>query len=142
MLKKKKPKVWSLTKADDDFKEWIRQRDGHRCQHPLAGSKLDDQGCRGVLTCSHYIGRGNKSTRFDPLNCVTLCWWHHFKSKLVGFEYQKQTIEKHGWDGQYTLFMKYWLGIEDYLCLLSRGKEVLSQKKAIIKWMTFRGFKV
>jgi hypothetical protein len=29
------------------------------------------------LHCSHYYGRGNWSTRFEPDNCVSLCYGCH-----------------------------------------------------------------
>lgn len=95
-----------LKKADDLFSISIRKRDGH-CLHPI--------GCDSTNTqCSHYIGRAHKITRFDPDNCISLCYFHHFRSKDLGFEYQKQWAAKHGYDGQYTIFMQKWLGSEDW----------------------------
>lgn len=86
-----------LKKADTAFSLKIRARDKH-CQFP---------GCISTtkLQCSHYFGRANKSTRFDEDNCIALCWFHHYGSKLLGFEYQKQREEEQGYDGRYTLFM-------------------------------------
>lgn len=103
-----------LKRADEVFSLKIRARDGH-CQFP---------GCQSTntLQCSHYIGRATKSTRFDEDNCITLCWYHHYKSKDLGFEYQKQTKEKHGFDGQYTLFMRRHLGKEGLAKLNRRSK--------------------
>lgn len=126
--KLKKPKVkndtWSLKKADKVFSEQIRARDG-RCMHPL-GTEY----CKGLQN-SHYIGRVNKNLRYDPENCVAICWFHHFKSKDLGFEYQKQTLEKHGFDGQYTLWMKKHLGEERFSALMVRSKISVKQKVAI-----------
>lgn len=121
--KKKKNKGLTLRKADALFSAQIKARDG-KCLHP-------DSRHAGSLQNSHYIGRGTKSTRFDPDNCITLCWWHHFKSKDLGWEYQKQTLEKHGFDGQYTLFMKKRLGEEKWQQLQERAKLFMSQKAAI-----------
>lgn len=93
-----------LKKADALFSISIRKRDRH-CLHPI--------GCESTnIQCSHYIGRAHKITRFDPDNCIALCYFHHFRSKDLGFEYQKQYKAEHGYDGQYTIFMKKLLGEE------------------------------
>lgn len=57
-----------LDKRDILFSKLIRERDG-KCV--FCGRK------DGKLECSHYWGRGNKATRFDPLNCDTLCFQCH-----------------------------------------------------------------
>lgn len=115
----------AMKKADAQFSLQIRTRDG-KCLFP---------GCKVAnlekLQCSHYHGRAVKSTRFDPDNCITLCWPHHFKSKDLGFEYQKQTKEKHGFDGQYTIFMRKWLGEEEFSKLNARAALHVKQRTAI-----------
>ena len=110
-----------LKKCDDAFSLLVRARDQH-CQFP---------GCTSTkkLQNSHYIGRAVKSTRFDPDNCVALCWFHHYKSKDLGFEYQKQTLEKHGFEGQYTIFMKNRLGPEKYQQLITNSKKKVTLTK-------------
>lgn len=127
----KKTKIWSLKKADKVFSKQIRARDG-KCMHPhcVCGSKK--------LQCSHYIGRVTKSTRFDPDNCITLGWRCHFKDKLIGFEYQKQRKEKHGFDGQYTIFMQQWLGPERWQALLARAQTSIKQNAAIASLMALQ----
>ena len=124
---KPKDKPLSLKKADSRFSKQIIARDEH-CQFP---------GCTSTtrLTCSHLIGRATKSTRFDPDNCVTLCLFHHFFSKDLGFEFQKQTKEKHGYDGQYTLFMKKRLGRARYAALIKRASTSIKQQAAIINYL-------
>jgi 5-methylcytosine-specific restriction endonuclease McrA len=57
-----------IDKQDALFSKLIRERDG-RC---VFCDKSD-----GKLECSHFWGRGNKATRFDPLNCDTLCFTCH-----------------------------------------------------------------
>lgn len=110
-----------LKKADEFFSISIRKRDGH-CLHPI--------GCDSTNTqCSHYIGRAHKITRFDPDNCIALCYFHHFRSKDLGFEYQKQYKEKHGYNGQYTLFMQKWLGEERWEHLHQVKREVSMKLK-------------
>lgn len=118
-VKRKRPTLGKLLKkADTLFSARIRARDG-KCMHPK-GTEY----CK-LLQCSHYHGRAIKSTRFDPDNCVTICWFHHYKSKDLGFEYQKQTQEKHGFDGQYTVFTRHQLGTERFDALNRRAKEPL-----------------
>lgn len=113
----------TLRKADKLFSAQIKARDG-KCLHP-------DARHIGSLQNSHYFGRGIKSTRYDSDNCIALCWWHHFKSKDLGWEYQKQTKERHGFDGQYTLYMKKWLGEAKWQQLNERAKAHMTQAKAI-----------
>lgn len=124
-----KPKIWSLKKADEKFSLVVRQRDG-RCLFP---------GCTvrelSALQCSHYIGRQHRATRFDSENCVALCWKHHFNDKLLGFEYQKQLKELHGYDGQYTKFMRKLLGPKRFKELLARGRSTVPQSTAIVRLM-------
>lgn len=62
----------TIDKNDKLFSIMIRERDKDQCQFcPKNGS----QGWR--MTNSHYWGRGDKSNRFNPLNCDTLCFICH-----------------------------------------------------------------
>lgn len=60
--------------ADKAFSEYIRRRDG-RCMR--CGRR--GEGPLGIvgLQNSHYFGRGNESTRFEPNNCDALCMGCH-----------------------------------------------------------------
>src|SRR3990167_4286722 len=69
-----KDKVWTMKRADKAFSVEIRNRD-KRCMHPQ-GTEY----CK-LLQNSHFIGRATKSTRYDPDNCIAICWYHHYKSK-------------------------------------------------------------
>lgn len=60
-------------KADSKFSEYIRTRDNWTCQRCLRKYKEKSQG----LHCSHFFGRRNESVRFDPENCVSLCFGCH-----------------------------------------------------------------
>ena len=122
--------VWSLTKADTEFSKYIRDRD-LICQFPLCSE-------HERLQCSHWKGRAKNSTRFDPDNCVALCYSHHYGNKLLGFEYQKQELEKHGYDGQYTIFMKKRLG-DKYKDLIARSNTSVKQSDAIAALMKLLG---
>lgn len=127
--KSSKEAIWKLRKADGLFSGLIRERD-KRCLFP--GCKVADI---SKLQCSHYFGRSKKATRFDFDNCISLCWLHHFKDKMLGYEYQKQRKEIHGWDGQYTLFMKNHLGEEKFAALLVKSEKTIKQSVAIKEFM-------
>ena len=60
----KKTTIWSTKKADIEFSKWIRKRDGKcmRC------------GTINNLTCSHFWVRQHSATRYNPDNCVAVCW--------------------------------------------------------------------
>jgi hypothetical protein len=124
-------RIWSMKRADDEISLHVRERDG-KCMFPNC-TVTDIK----KLQCSHYIGRAHKATRYDPDNLIALCWYHHFKSKDLGYEYQKQRVEKQGWDGQYTLFMKKWLGEERWQKLLSKEKQIYPLSQAIIDCMKY-----
>jgi hypothetical protein len=51
----------------------------------------------------------------------------------TGFEFQKAREEKEGWDGQYTLFMKKWLGLDGLTALLELAEGKKSRKEAILE---------
>lgn len=119
-----------LRKLDDHFSLKIRKRDG-KCLFP--NCTVTDI---AKLQCSHYEGRARWETRFDEDNCIALCWFHHYKSKLLGYEYQKQKQEIHGFDGQYTRFMKEFLGETRFNALVNKEKktrkEVMQEYKALV----------
>ena len=67
---------WKKTKidpADKVFSEFIRTRAGWKCEY--CGKDYSNNG-RG-LHCSHYWSRSRENTRYDPENCVALCFYHH-----------------------------------------------------------------
>ena len=127
--KRKAAGLWTDKQADTEFSFHIRKRDG-KCMFP---------GCTKTerLQNSHFIGRKHSATRYDPENCITLCYTHHYGDKLLGFEYQKQEKEKHGYDGQYTLFMKRHLGPKRYKALIERGKTSVKRSTEIMHLMIF-----
>lgn len=120
---KHKVGTWTLKKADSVFSAQILARD-KKCQFPSCVSTTK-------LTCSHYHGRGRYATRFDPDNCVIFCLFHHFMSREWGMEFQKQTIEKHGWEGRYTRFMRERLGEARFAALNERAKLAMKQSAAL-----------
>jgi 5-methylcytosine-specific restriction endonuclease McrA len=60
--------------VDKLFSDYIRMRDGYRCQR--CNTYFPEEK-RGGLHCSHYFGRGRENTRFDPENCDALCFGCH-----------------------------------------------------------------
>lgn len=64
-----------LRKADVLFSKYIRNKANWKCEVPTCQKNYRDnpQG----LHCSHYWGRGRENTRFDPENCIALCFYHH-----------------------------------------------------------------
>lgn len=104
---------WSTTYADDKFSRFIRQRDGKclRC-HTTEG-----------LTCSHYHGRGKSATRFDPINCIALCWKCHQE-----------------WEGpkaEYTTFMIERFGVDEFLALTLRAGQMMKRSDAVAEFKRF-----
>ena len=82
-----------LRKTDILFSKYIRKRDKFTCQR--CGTVYPDGG-RG-LHCSHYWGRGRENTRFDPDNCVALCFGcHHIWGGDGREEYKEFMINRLG----------------------------------------------
>lgn len=70
--------------ADKEFSRYIRLRDGEckRCHRKGEGP----EGINGLQN-SHFYGRGKESTRFDPLNCDSMCagCHQHFTSNPANY---------------------------------------------------------
>ena len=64
-------------KADAVFSTYIRTRDNWQCQRCHTYYPESTTGGRQALHCSHYFTRGRESTRFDPRNCIALCYGCH-----------------------------------------------------------------
>ena len=67
------------TTTDKIFSEYVRERDDWTCQ------KCSKEFTQGVdsrrLHCAHiWFGRANISTRWEPLNCISLCVGCHLKN--------------------------------------------------------------
>lgn len=65
-----------VDKSDKFFSWYIRGRDKQcvRCHSPIT---YNHRGKPNNHTNSHFFGRAKESTRFDPLNCDTLCFGCH-----------------------------------------------------------------
>lgn len=65
-----------LDKADQAFSQYIRLRDG-KCTRCYSLVQFNEQGLPVTHHASHFFGRRNESTRFDPLNVDTHCHGCH-----------------------------------------------------------------
>ena len=66
-----------IDKADVVFSLFIRLRDKMCVKCKRLGDP-DKEGRPVIgLQCSHFFGRAKESTRFDPLNCDSLCMGCH-----------------------------------------------------------------
>ena len=86
-----------LRKADILFSEYIRRRANWKCEACGKDYLNNHQG----LHCSHYWSRRREATRFDPENCIALCFYHH---QLWGHgedreEYKDYMIKRLGQEG-------------------------------------------
>ena len=59
--------------ADRYFSLWIRNRANWCCER--CGKQYDPP--TNALHCSHFMGRGKESTRFDPENASAHCYGCH-----------------------------------------------------------------
>ena len=62
-----------ISRQDAEFSLAIRDRDGWRCRKCHKQYQRGDRG----LHAAHIVGRGNKELRFDPMNCLALCYRDH-----------------------------------------------------------------
>jgi hypothetical protein len=109
----KKEKLWSSDQADKKFSKWVRERDKKCffCPNP-------------ATQCSHFWGRGNSSTRYDPLNCDGICGGCHMRHEgnKQGLYRDKKLIQ---------------LGEEGYKDLEHRARGTMPRRDAIIQLMNW-----
>ena len=65
-----------ISPADKYFSLCIRERNNWTCEY---SGKYFPEGSRQGLHCSHYVGRANYSTRFDPRNAFSHSYHSHAK---------------------------------------------------------------
>ena len=110
-----------ISKIDQMFSLFIRTRAHWHCvrcgvKHPPPTS---------ALHTAHFIGRGNKATRFDPKNCVALCYGCHSHFDGAGRE-------------EFREFMLGRLGKKEFGALLRRGRSIKKESEAVqeaMKWL-------
>jgi len=86
-------------KTDIEFAKYIKKRDGFTCQRCR---KPHPNGGRG-LHVSHYWGRSRENTRFDPENCIALCFgchllWGHGDQRGDYMKYMLDKLGQKGYD--------------------------------------------
>lgn len=95
-----------MADADEVFSLWVRVRDNYTCVF-CGRSKANGY----MIQCSHFWGRGNKTTRFDPLNADALCAQCH-----MAHEGNKQ--------GYYRDFKVGQLGKKGYAALEKKARSI------------------
>lgn len=95
---KKKPTMKALIKkADDSFQTMIRYRDNFKC---ITCGRQFPFGERTNLHAGHFIGRANKSVRWDEENVNAQCAYcnmqQSFGNVFVIHNYEKALESKYG----------------------------------------------
>jgi len=111
--------VWSSDKADREFSLFIRQRDP-RCFFFRTGCPNPSS------QNSHFWGRGNSATRYDPENCDGICGGCHMRH-----EGNKQ--------GLYRELKIAQLGKARYAALEKHARSTMPRRNAIITCMELLG---
>jgi hypothetical protein len=113
-------------KADKLFSRYIRGLYNWTCQRCGTQYEPNSQG----LHCSHYWSRSHESTRFDPDNCLPLCFGCH---QLWGHGDLKKQYENH---------LRNKLSDKGY-ANLERKAHTYKKKddKVIIEWLKIIGIK-
>lgn len=104
--------LWTVDKTDEMFSKYIRERD-KRCMHPRCQRPWDTD--IRQMQNSHYFGRGEWATRFDPDNCDTA----HRGCHLFQWENTKNT--------DYLYFKKAQLGMKRF----NKMKKKVEESKKI-----------
>jgi hypothetical protein len=78
--------------ADKAFSLYIRTRDKWTCQR--CGKKYEPP--TSQLHCSHFVGRGKESVRFDPENADALCFHDHQYFTSHPLEHYEWQVERKG----------------------------------------------
>ena len=78
--------------TDALFSDYIRMRDKWTCQNCFVVYEPPTQG----LHCSHFFGRGWKSTRWDVENAFALCFSCHTKMGSDPVGHYEFALKKHG----------------------------------------------
>jgi len=81
--------------ADKVFSIYIRTRDNWTCNRCHTTYPPNSSG----LHNSHYFGRGNECTRFDPENCDALCFGCHQAWDSNKEDYRDFKIKQLGEEG-------------------------------------------
>ena len=111
--------VWSMDRADRIFSNYIRLRADWKCEN--CGKNFENN--KGQLHNSHFWSRVRMSTRFDPDNCMAVCWHCHF------FKLEKEK------QGIYRDLMIKRLGNEHYNTLRIKSNTLQNKRESIKEFM-------
>ena len=78
--------------SDQLFSRCIRERASWTCERCGSQHAENSMG----LHCSHFHGRGKWATRFDPDNCLSLCYGCHSYLGAHPVQHEQFYIEKNG----------------------------------------------
>lgn len=126
-LQPRKAKKGAKPDPDYWFSLCVRERAGWRCQS--CGKEYtpwiaqNGEPANPGLHCSHYIGRANYATRFEPMNADAHCYGCHAK-----FEGNPHTFQE--WKREEIGTEKYEILIEKSNNLML-GKQARKEKQAI-----------
>ena len=84
--------------TDRAFREYILKRDEYTCQRCQRTYRQND--CGG-LQVSHFWSRRHENTRFDPANCILLCFgchmlWGHGDERQAYIDFMKKRLGEEG----------------------------------------------
>lgn len=110
----------SFKRTQSDIQKQVRESDSKFSKFIINRDKKCLRcGSTSMLTCSHFHGRANFSTRYEPLNCITLCLDCHYI-----WESKKTT--------DYLYFMMGYLGNEQFFILERISKMNISKKDSLL----------
>lgn len=96
-MRKKLTNKSLIKKADDSFQMMVRYRDNFKC---ITCGRQFPFGERTTLHAGHFVGRGNKSTRWDEENVNAQCAYcnmqQSFGNVFVIHNYERALEEKYG----------------------------------------------
>lgn len=119
-VKAVKPKKEKKLDPDYFFSLCVRERAGWKCEKcgkgytPWTGA--NGYPANPGLHCSHYIGRGNYATRFDPLNVDAHCYFCHSQFEGNPHEFRLWKLER--------------VGQEVYDIIIEKSRNILLGKQA------------
>lgn len=119
---KEKPAKKRIAISDPDywFSLCVRQRAGWSCEscgkHYAPWISAKNELANPALHCSHYIGRANYATRFDPLNVDAHCYFCHTTFEGNPHEFRIWKLQR--------------LGQELYDIVIEKSKNVMLGKQA------------
>lgn len=111
--------MWTLEYADQQFSQWIKERDG-KCQYPYCNQTEN-------LDNSHFHLRNHSATRFDRDNCIALCRRHH----------QQLEVPVPTKNPEYQTLMRGRLGEEGFGNLAKRANSIYKREQSILDLMVW-----